>query len=116
MFFLLSFVFFFKIREQEGRTDSAKRRGRGEVAQIMYTHVSTCKNDKIKKKKKNYIQPLLVSYWSSPTLILFHNLVLHPHPLRFALTWRQVLLPILRHRGSTARKRHFNSKYFIQEA
>jgi hypothetical protein len=40
-------VFFFKIREQEGRTDSAKRRGRGEVAQIMYTHVSTCTNDKI---------------------------------------------------------------------
>jgi hypothetical protein len=44
--------------EQEDGTGSAQRwnwgvgRGDGEeVAQIMYTHVSTCKNDKIKFKK-----------------------------------------------------------------
>jgi hypothetical protein len=29
--------------------------GSGEVAQTMYTHVSKCKNNKIKGKKKNYI-------------------------------------------------------------
>jgi hypothetical protein len=34
-------LFFNKIREQEGRTGSAWRcGGRGEVAQIMYTHVN----------------------------------------------------------------------------
>jgi hypothetical protein len=27
--------------------------GRGEVAQTMYTHVSECKNGKIKERKKN---------------------------------------------------------------
>jgi hypothetical protein len=50
MFFLLSLMFVFnKIREQEGGTGSAQRWGvRGEVAQIIYTHVSMCKNDKIK--------------------------------------------------------------------
>jgi hypothetical protein len=26
--------------------------GRGEVAQTMYTHVSKCKNDKIKERRK----------------------------------------------------------------
>jgi hypothetical protein len=29
-----------------------KNRGRADVAQTMYTHVSKCKNDKIKKMKK----------------------------------------------------------------
>jgi hypothetical protein len=41
-----------KIREQEGRAGSARKWGKEEVAQIMYTHVSQCKNDKIKFKKK----------------------------------------------------------------
>jgi hypothetical protein len=37
-----------KVREQEERTSSAwkARLGVGEVAQIMYTHVSKCKKDK----------------------------------------------------------------------
>jgi hypothetical protein len=43
--YYLSCFLFNKIREQEGRTDSAwKWEG---VAQIMYIHVSKCKNDKI---------------------------------------------------------------------
>jgi hypothetical protein len=55
MFFLLSFIFFFyKIGEQEGRTGSAQRRGwesgMGDVAQIIYTHVSKSKSNKIFKK------------------------------------------------------------------
>jgi hypothetical protein len=41
-YYLLCF-FFNKVREQEGGAGSAQ-----EVAQIMYTHISTCKNDKIK--------------------------------------------------------------------
>jgi hypothetical protein len=45
-YYLLCF-FFNKIREQEGGTGQ----GRGKAAQIMYTHVSKCKNDKIKFKK-----------------------------------------------------------------
>jgi hypothetical protein len=50
MFFLLSF-FFYKIREKEVRTVSAKSGGGG-VVQIMYTCVYKCKNDKIKFKKR----------------------------------------------------------------
>jgi hypothetical protein len=50
MFFLLSFMFFFnKIRERDGGTDSAWRWGGG--WQILYKHVSKCKNDKTKLKK-----------------------------------------------------------------
>jgi hypothetical protein len=45
----LSYYLFKKIREQEDGTGSA-RKGEG-VAQTMYTHVSKCKNDKIKKFK-----------------------------------------------------------------
>jgi hypothetical protein len=46
-YYLLCFLFN-KI-EQEGGTGSAQKRGGvGEVAQIMYTHVSKYKNDKIK--------------------------------------------------------------------
>jgi hypothetical protein len=46
---LLCFLFN-KIKEQKGRTGSAQKQGRveGKVTQIMYTHVSKCKNDKIK--------------------------------------------------------------------
>jgi hypothetical protein len=29
------------------------KKGRGEVAQTMYSHVSKCKNDKIKERRKN---------------------------------------------------------------
>jgi hypothetical protein len=39
---------FNKTREQEGGTGSAWKWGGGEVAQIMYTHVSKCKNNKTK--------------------------------------------------------------------
>jgi hypothetical protein len=49
-------ILFNKIREQVGRTGSSRKLGvgglRGEETQIMYTHVSKCKNDKIKEKKK----------------------------------------------------------------
>jgi hypothetical protein len=44
-------MFFFKIREQRGRSGSVlrqwgeRRRERGKVAQIMYIYVSKCKND-----------------------------------------------------------------------
>jgi hypothetical protein len=47
-YYLLCFLFN-KIVEQEGRTCSEVAR---KVAQTMYTNVSKCKNDKIKKKKK----------------------------------------------------------------
>jgi hypothetical protein len=52
-FYLLCFVLN-KKGEQEGGTGSAWKRvsGEGEVAQIMYIHVSKCKNDKIKTKKR----------------------------------------------------------------
>jgi hypothetical protein len=51
-FYLVWFFFFKKIGEQEGGTGSAQRLGVGEVAQIMYTHISKCKNNKIKIFKK----------------------------------------------------------------
>jgi hypothetical protein len=58
-YYLLCFLFN-KIKEQEGRTGSARKRvghkrrvgELGEVIQIMYTHVSKCKNDKIKERGK----------------------------------------------------------------
>jgi hypothetical protein len=48
-YYLLCFLFN-KIGEQEGRTGSVWKWGRGwgEVAQTMYTHVSKCKNNKKK--------------------------------------------------------------------
>jgi hypothetical protein len=52
-YYLLCF-FFYKTGEQEGRTGSAWRWGeggierRGKMAQIMYKHVSKCKNNEIK--------------------------------------------------------------------
>jgi hypothetical protein len=57
-----------KIREQEGRTGSAWKWGWGgegkrrKVAQTMYTHVSKCKNDKIKERKKLQL-PRIASGW-----------------------------------------------------
>jgi hypothetical protein len=47
-YYLLCF-YFNKIREQEGGTGSAQKVGGGRVAQTMYTRISTCENDKIKK-------------------------------------------------------------------
>jgi hypothetical protein len=46
-YYLLGYLFN-KIGEQEGGIGSAWKREGGEVAQTMYTHVSKCKNDKIK--------------------------------------------------------------------
>jgi hypothetical protein len=43
----------------------------GEVAQTMYTHVSKCKNDEIKERKKN--PPEMVSVGDSFSLPLPHN-------------------------------------------
>jgi hypothetical protein len=49
---------------KESRTGSAQKQGgrmedgRGEVAQIMYTHVSKCKNNKIKGKRKKFFENL----------------------------------------------------------
>jgi hypothetical protein len=57
-YYLLCFLFN-KIREQEARTGSARKGGsrrcseEGEVNEKMYTHVSKCKSDKIKERKKN---------------------------------------------------------------
>jgi hypothetical protein len=34
--------------------------GLGEVAQTMYTHVSKCKNDEIKRKKPNFKKIILM--------------------------------------------------------
>jgi hypothetical protein len=50
-YYFLCFLFN-KIGEQEGGTGSAWKQGGewGEVAQTMYTHVSTCKNNKWKEK------------------------------------------------------------------
>jgi hypothetical protein len=48
-YYLLCFLFN-KFGEQEGGTGSAQKQvGGGEAAQIMSTHVSKCKNDKIKE-------------------------------------------------------------------
>jgi hypothetical protein len=48
-YYLLCFLFN-KIREQKDGTGFAQKGG--EVAQTMYTHISKCKNDKIKERKK----------------------------------------------------------------
>jgi hypothetical protein len=50
---MLCFLFN-QIREHESRTGSAKKwEVEGCLAQIMYTYISKCKNDKIKERKKN---------------------------------------------------------------
>jgi hypothetical protein len=50
-YYLLCFLFN-KIREQKGRTGSAPKMewGAGRVAQTVYTYVSECKNNEMKKK------------------------------------------------------------------
>jgi hypothetical protein len=58
-YYLLCFLFN-KVREQEGRTGSAGKQEWGEVAQIVYTHVSKCKNDKIKNFKKKTINFIFI--------------------------------------------------------
>jgi hypothetical protein len=45
----LSYYLFNKIGEQESGTGSAQKEGGG--AQTMYTHVSKCKNNKMKEEK-----------------------------------------------------------------
>jgi hypothetical protein len=56
-YYLLYFLFN-KIRDQEGRTGSDRKGGsrrcweEGELNEKMYTHVSKCKTDKIKERKK----------------------------------------------------------------
>jgi hypothetical protein len=49
-YYILCFLFN-KIEEQKGGTGSARKQkwGLGEVAQTMYTPVSACKNNRIKK-------------------------------------------------------------------
>jgi hypothetical protein len=61
-YYLLCFLFN-KIGEEGGETGSAQKIGWLEkwVAQTMYTHVSKCKNDEIKERKK--ILKYLVSYF-----------------------------------------------------
>jgi hypothetical protein len=59
-YYLLCFLFN-KIREQEGRTGSARKGGsrrcweEREVNEKMYTHVSKCKSDKIKERRKQIV-------------------------------------------------------------
>jgi hypothetical protein len=50
-YYLLWFLFN-KIGEKEGTTGSAWKLRWGKLAQIMYTHVTKCKNNKIKERKK----------------------------------------------------------------
>jgi hypothetical protein len=50
-YYLLCFLFN-KIGEQEGITGSARKGGREDVAQTMYTQVSKCKNERKKERKK----------------------------------------------------------------
>jgi hypothetical protein len=56
--------------EQEGRIGSVQKWGvlrKGDMAQTMYTHVSKCKNDKTKERKK-----MLARMWQNRnTYILF---------------------------------------------
>jgi hypothetical protein len=66
-------LLFNKIREQEGRTGSAwKLRGGEKVAQIMYTHVSKCKNNNKKNTQTLTVQETFVSGVCSPTQFLWH--------------------------------------------
>jgi hypothetical protein len=51
-YYLLCFLFN-KIREDKGRTDSSRQNLWG-GAQPMCTHVSKCKNNKVKGEKKKY--------------------------------------------------------------
>jgi hypothetical protein len=56
MFFILSLIFSLPQKSENKRAKRAKKvlpgSSGGEVAQIMYTHISKCKNDKIKLKLK----------------------------------------------------------------
>jgi hypothetical protein len=54
-FLIISYVFFLTKSENNWLKQVLTRSGgwrSGEVAQTMYTHVSKCKNDKIKERKK----------------------------------------------------------------
>jgi hypothetical protein len=69
-YYLLCFLFN-KIRKYKG--SSAEKRGRrvGEVAQIMYTYVSKCKNDKIKFKKYSQSPLYSFAYYHSILSLIF---------------------------------------------
>jgi hypothetical protein len=57
---LLFYVFFFNKVEEQVLPGVAGQGvgGRGEVAQIMYTHISKCKNNKIKSSRGKKKQQL----------------------------------------------------------
>jgi hypothetical protein len=48
MLFLLSFIFFSSTKSAKKRVEQVLPGGEGGGAQIMYTYVSKCKNDKMK--------------------------------------------------------------------
>jgi hypothetical protein len=66
---MISLLFFMFFLQQSQRTRGWTRfcpevgvGGRGEVAQIMYAHVSKCKNDKIKFKKRRNNPEVALSF------------------------------------------------------
>jgi hypothetical protein len=58
---VFSYMFFL---QQNWRTRGLQLWGVGAVAQIMYTHVSNCKSDKIKLKKKRKNLNTDTRYWA----------------------------------------------------
>jgi hypothetical protein len=66
--FLLSLMFSLQQNQRRGQNRLCLETGRngalreGEVAQTMYTHVSKCKNDKMRKEKKKAHHPFLITY------------------------------------------------------
>jgi hypothetical protein len=82
MSFLLSLVFSSAKSKKRGGTDSAWKWVWGEWRgiQTMYTHVSKCKNDKIKKLKKNLNKKCLVSKGSYYFVGYWHT---HKHIISF---------------------------------
>jgi hypothetical protein len=65
-YYTLCFLFN-KIREQEGKTGFAWSEGWGEVAQAMYTHVSKCKNYKLKTKQNKTKQKTALRFHLAPS-------------------------------------------------
>jgi hypothetical protein len=51
VFLIISYVF--SLTKSEKRVEQVLPGSGEEVAQTMYTHISKCKNDKIKEKKNN---------------------------------------------------------------
>jgi hypothetical protein len=61
------------LEEQEGRTHLPRSKGGGDIAQIMYTHVSTCKNDKTKFKNKRTICSIIYGSQLCQTILIIRN-------------------------------------------